>query len=75
MLRRRDNIKLSQYIDRMRMESEMILKEIMSLAYYMRGGLLYPEHAYMISVPERRLMHEFLQETIAAELKKPHPNY
>lgn len=55
-------------------ESRLIIKAAINDAYFMRGALTY-EHIMNMSIPERMIMKEFLQERFEAEAKNPHPVY
>ena len=74
MLRRGTSEQIQSYMRKMQKEVDEILKECGSLAYWMRGGLQY-DSAKLISVPERRLLNEFLNARLEAESKNPYPNY
>jgi hypothetical protein len=74
ILRRRDPEKIQNYIRKMQRDIDNTLREINSLVYFMRGGLQYSD-AKLLTVPERRLMHEFLSERLEQESKKQYPCY
>jgi hypothetical protein len=65
---------VSNYIRRLQREAQDIVKSVISLVYFMRGAISYTEMMQM-SVPERHLISEFLDERFEVESKSPHPIY
>lgn len=60
--------------NRMRTEVRGLLKEIISLVYYMRGSIQY-EDMIMRTPVERELIHDFIDERFEQEKKNPYPVY
>jgi hypothetical protein len=59
---------------RLSQEASSIVKHIIELVYFMRGGVTYEE--MMRRTPgERHLIEEFLNARLEAEKKNPHPTY
>ena len=65
---------VADYIRRIQREAEGIVKTVISLVYFMRGAISYTEMMQM-SIPERRLISEFLDERFEVESKNPNPVY
>ena len=65
---------VSNYIRRLQREAQDIVKSVISLVYFMRGAISYSEMMQM-SILERQLISEFLDERFEAESKSPHPVY
>lgn len=59
----------------MKKERENILKRIINVVYFMRGGIAYDNMLYGMSLVERQLVEEFLEERLDNESKKAYPNY
>lgn len=74
ILRKHDTKEIQDYIKKLQQEVDSILKECISLTYFMRGGMQY-EDSKIITVPERRVMHEYLSERMEQEAKKSNPIY
>ena len=65
-----DSVKVYDYINQLRAETNDIIQQIIELTYFMRGSMQY--HTLMtISVPERRMVSDFLNVRLKDELKKP----
>ena len=55
-------------------ESEGIYNNVISIAYFMRGGITYDD--LMFRTPyERDLINTFLEKRLDAESNRLHPNY
>lgn len=65
---------IAEHIRRTQREAQAIVKNVISLVYFMRGSISYTEMMQM-SVPERRLISEFLDERFESESKNPNPVY
>ena len=55
-------------------EVNSLLREIISLIYYMRGAIQYEEMMNR-SYAERRLFSEFIEARLLKESKNPYPVY
>lgn len=60
--------------NRMRIESRGIIKDIISLVYFMRGSIQYEDMLLRTPI-ERELISEFISERIEIESTHPHPVY
>jgi len=60
--------------NRLRGEGRALIKDVVSLTYFMRGAISYTEMMNM-SFAERDLVHEFIDERLETEKKNPHPVY
>lgn len=55
-------------------EASNVVKHIIELVYFMRGGVTYEE--MMNRTPgERQMIGEFISQRLESEKKNPHPNY
>lgn len=59
---------------RMERERRRIIKSIVQLSWFMRGGLQYPD-MMRTSPIERELVNEFIVERLESEGKKMYPVY
>jgi hypothetical protein len=59
---------------RMRDETRGLLKEVVSLVYFMRGSIQYTDMMLMTPA-ERELISEFIKERLDQERDKMHPVY
>jgi len=55
-------------------ERRRIIKSIVQLAYFMRGSVQY-HHLMNMSLVEREIINEFIEERLEAEGKKMYPVY
>jgi len=56
-------------------EAEMLIKGIIDITYFMRGGMSYESILLTMSYAERQLVSDFLKERLEQESKSPQPNY
>ena len=65
-----DSTRLYEYINQLRSETNDIIQQVIELTYFMRGSMQY--HTLMtVSVPERRMISDFLSARLKEEQKKP----
>lgn len=55
-------------------EREGLLKQLITLVYFMRGAIKYEESKNMTKL-ERKLAEEFIESRLEVESKKVYPNY
>lgn len=60
--------------NRMEHERKRIIKSIISLTYFMRGGISY-ESMFKRCLIERELIAEFIEDRLEKEGKKMYPIY
>ena len=60
--------------DRMGRERRRIIKSITQLVYFMRGSIQY-HHMMNMSLVERQIVNEFIEERLEVESKKMYPTY
>jgi ribosomal protein S3AE len=60
--------------NRMGRERRRIIKSITQLVYFMRGSVQY-NHMMNMSLVERQIINEFIEERLEAEGKKVYPIY
>ncbi len=53
----------------------MIINNIIQLAYFMRGAMLYNDIMYSMSFIERDMAMSFVNDRLEQEGKNPHPVY
>lgn len=63
-----------KYIKKLQKEAELIIEDVVTLIYYMRGAVSYTEAMYM-TYAERRIIDEFLKKRFEFESKRPNPIY
>ena len=56
-------------------EAKMIIRNVIDLAYFMRGAMTYESILLTMSYAERQLVADFLKERLEQESKSPHPVY
>ena len=56
-------------------EAKMLIKSVVDIAYFMRGGMTYESILLTMSYAERQIVSEFLKERLEQESKSPHPVY
>lgn len=74
MLKRGDPVEIRNMFNRMRTEVRSLLKEVISLVYFMRGAIQYDD-MIMRSPVERELIGEFINDRFEHEKNNPHPIY
>ena len=74
MLKQGSPADIRNMFNQMRMDVRGLLKEIISLVYYMRGSIQY-EDMIMRAPVERELIGEFINDRFEQEKKNPHPVY
>lgn len=71
-LLRMTNEKIIGYLDRLAKESKAIKEEILTVCWYMRGGLTYDE-GMMLSVSERELTSKLIKSNLETTKKSGLP--
>ncbi len=56
-------------------DTKLIINNIIQLAYFMRGAMLYNDIMYSMSFIERDMAMAFVNERLEQEGKNPHPVY
>jgi len=56
-------------------EAKMLIKSIIDMTYFMRGGMSYESILLTMSYAERQLVAEFLKNRLELESKSPNPTY
>lgn len=74
MLRRGSATDITQMFARMRRNTELLVKDVIQLVYFMRGSIQYHDMMFMTYV-ERQLVSEFIKERLERERDKPNPIY
>jgi hypothetical protein len=65
---------MAELYQRLEGETDEIIKECTSIAFFMRGGIQY-DAVYEITPRERKLQTKFLGDRLDIELKKMYPVY
>lgn len=65
---------IQQMFERLRKESRNLLKEIVELAYFMRGAVQY-HAAFNLTPPEREVIAEFIKNRLEHEADRANPVY
>jgi len=73
-LKQRNPEDISKLFAKYEAEITGLVKEIISLVYYMRGAIQYDDMMNR-SRAERRLIGDFITERLEAESKRPNPIY
>lgn len=66
---------IQKLFNRLTTESQMIIKNVVQLTYFMRGGASYDYILREMSFAERQIMNDFLEKRMEIETKSPHPVY
>jgi len=66
---------ISTMYKRLNGETSALLKSIVQLAYFMRGGMKYDHILYGMSYVEREIALDYVGKRLEDEMKSPHPNY
>lgn len=74
MLKSGSNEDISEMFDRMGKERKRIIKSIVQLVYFMRGSVQY-EHMMNMSLIERQIINDFIEDRLENEAKKMYPIY
>lgn len=53
----------------------LILKSIVQMVYFMRGGVSYEHGLYAMSYIEREVATDLISQRLKEEVKSPHPVY
>lgn len=61
-------------VKRMQSEAKSVLKDALKLTYFMRGAVSYDEIMTM-TMTEKEVVAEIVEERLEAEKKNPHPVY
>lgn len=56
-------------------EAKMLIKSIIDITYFMRGGMSYESILLTMSYAERQLVAEFVKNRLELEIKSPNPTY
>jgi len=56
-------------------EATMLIKNIIEMAYFMRGAMTYESILLTMSFAERQLVSDFVKARLEQEAKSPHPVY
>ncbi len=56
-------------------DAKLLIKNVIDLAYFMRGGMSYETILLTMSFAERQLVSDFLKERLDQESKSSHPVY
>lgn len=56
-------------------EAKMLIKNIIEMAYFMRGSMSYESILLTMSYAERQLVSEFIKARLEQEAKSQHPVY
>lgn len=56
-------------------EAEMLIRNVIDIAYFMRGAMSYESILLTMSYAERQLVEEFLKARLEQESKSPNPIY
>ena len=56
-------------------EAEMIVNNIVELAYFMRGAMTYESILLTMSYAERQIVSDFLKKRLEQEKDSPYPVY
>lgn len=74
MLRSGDNAFISKQIAQMQDEARMIIRNIVELVWYMRGGIQYD--SMMLMTPgERQIVSDFIEKRMESVSKMSFPVY
>ncbi len=60
---------------RLNRDTKTIIENVIQLAYFMRGAMIYNDIMYSMSYVERDMGMEFVNKRLEAEGKNPHPVY
>lgn len=74
MLRSRDPQKISQMIRRLKKEAENIIRDLVEITWFMRGGIQYFD-AYELVPQERDAIKDFIKENLENQKKSPNPQF
>jgi len=74
MLRQGSQDDIRNMIIRLRTEIRNLLKEIVSLVYFMRGSIQYTD-MLLLTPGERIIIKEFLEDRLERESENQHPVY
>lgn len=56
-------------------EASILIKNIIEMAYFMRGAMSYESILLTMSYAERQLVTNFIKTRLEQEAKSPHPVY
>lgn len=65
---------IQQMFTRLRGEAKELIKAIVQLCWFMRGGISYHDMLKM-SYAEREVVREWIEEYLKTQEKNPHPIY
>jgi len=74
MLRTGSTEDIMEMFDRMGRERKRTIKSIVQLVYFMRGSIQY-EHMMNMTMIEREIINEFIEDRLEVEGKKMYPVY
>lgn len=66
---------IQKLFSRLSSESQQIIKNVVQITYFMRGGVSYNYVLQEMCFAERQLMSEFLEKRMEIESNSPHPVY
>jgi len=69
-----NNAKIGEMYKSLAIESERIVKNVISICYFMRGGISYDDLMYR-TPGERDMISLFLEERLEQESSRENPNY
>lgn len=74
MLKSGNAADIQQMFLKLRNEAKELIKSIVQLAWFMRGGISYHDMLRM-SYAEREIVHDWIEEHLKMQKDNPHPVY